>query len=110
MILLSEQVGPAQNLPYYQDAEVPEGFESALEGMQGQYDNYDNVRFDYTRQGERPLIDVDFFDGGFLAPTDGVFEYQGGTVKPRGDGPDPEGMEIPFPGTGGNLDPWPDAL
>ena len=110
MILLSEQVGPAQNLPYYQDAEVPEGYESVLEGMQGQYDNDNNPRFDYTRQGERPLVDVDFFDGGFLAPTDGVFDYQGGVVKTKGDGPDPEGMDSPFPGTGGPIDQYPDAM
>lgn len=27
-------------------------------------------------------------------------------VKPRGDGPDPDGMEVMFPPTGGNIGGW----
>jgi hypothetical protein len=104
----AEVLQPARNLDYYQDLEVPEGFESALEGMQNFHDNEDYVRFDYTHQGERPIIEVDFLKGDFLSPHDRVFEN--GTVTPRGDGADPDGMECTEPPTGGNLDPWPDSL
>lgn len=113
MIRQAEQVGPAQNLNYYQDIEVPEGFESILEGIEyWNSDNYDLSRFDYNRQGERPLVDMDFLEGDFLTPKNKVFDQEGGggAVTPRGDGGDPEDMDYPFPPTGGPIDQWPDAL
>jgi hypothetical protein len=96
---------PAINLPYYQDAEVPEGFESVMQGLRSQYDNYNRKRFDYNRQGERPLRDIDTGRGDFLSPSEGVFDTSTngkGTVWPRGQGPSPD-IEYPFPPTGGNL-------
>lgn len=105
----AEQVGPAQNLNYYQDIEVPEGFESILEGIEyWNKDNYDLARFDYNRQGERPLVDMDFLEGDFLTPKNKVFDE--GVVTPRGDGSDPENMDYPFPPTGGPIDQWPDSI
>jgi len=103
---IAEIVGPAQNIPYYQDAEVPEGYEGILESLHGLYDNYDYPRENLQRPGERPLKDQPFFIGDFSAPNDPVFD----AVKPRGDGPDPEGMECPFPPTGGDIDRIPDMI
>jgi hypothetical protein len=104
----AEVVQPAQNLPYYQDIDQPEGLDSVFEGLENYHDNYDAVRFDYKRQGERPLVDLDFLNGDFLTPKDRIFEQ--GVVSPRGDGSDPEGMDYPFPPTGGPIDQWPDTI
>lgn len=92
---------PSINIPYYQDAEVPQGFEEIMKSLKTRYDNYNRKRFYYNEQGERPVRDIDTGRGDFLSPSQGVFER--GVVSPRGDGPDPSGMEIPLPGTGGNI-------
>jgi len=105
-MLKAEIVGPAQNLDYYQDMEIPEGYESVLEGLKNYHDDEDYTRFDYNRQGERPLVEMDFLEGDFATPKDRVFEQ--GTVTPRGDGPDPEGMD--GPSIGGPIDAWPDMI
>jgi len=103
---MAEVTGPhPRNMPYYNDSEVPEGFEGVMEGLKNLHDNEDRVRFDIPRQGERPKVDIN--RGDFLTPKDPVFDD---AVKTKGDGADPEGMEIPEPATGGNLDPWPDAI
>lgn len=107
-IRLGEVPQPAINLNYYQDAEKAEGFESILDSLGNVHDQYNIERFDYNRQGERPERDVDGLNGDWLTPSDPVFE--GGVVKPRGDGADPEGMDYPFPPTGGPIDAIPDML
>jgi len=99
---LAEVKHPSQNIDYYQDSEVPEGYEGILDSLRTHYDNYDMALFDYSRQGERPLRDIDTGYGDFLSPSQGVYEMK--TVSPRGDGADPEGLEVPFPPTGGTLD------
>jgi len=105
----AEIVGPAQNLPFYQDSEVPEGLESILDSeLRNVHDQDNAVRFDYRRLGERPIPEMDFLDGDFLTPKNRVF--QDGVVTPRGDGAEPEGMDYPFPPTGGPIDAWPDSI
>lgn len=100
--LISEVVNPAINLPYYQDSEFPpQGQEEIIDSLKGLYDNYDAEKFDYARQGIRPLRDIDIGDGDFLSPTESPI---GPVVKDRGDGADPEGMEYPYPPTGGDID------
>jgi hypothetical protein len=103
---LAEIVGPAQNIPYYQDMEVPEGYEGILEWDSGKYDQDNEVRENIQRQGERPFRETEFGLGDFSSPK----PPQIGVVKPRGDGVDPEGMDNPFPPTGGDIDGWPDML
>jgi hypothetical protein len=102
-VIRAELTNPPGNLNFYQDTEVPEGFESILDSLQSVHDNYNAERFDITRQGERPIPDV--LEGDFSSPS---APPVGGVVKPLGEGPEPEGMEILFPATGGNLDggPW----
>ena len=96
-------------LNYYQDTNVPEGYEGILEGLTEPYDNYNMPRFDYSRQGERPVRDIDTGRGDFLSPSDPVIEK--GVVKPSGDGPDPIGMDYPpYVIPGGNIDGYPDSL
>lgn len=108
LLHIAEVAGPhPRNMPYYNDAEVPEGFESIMDSLQSPYDNYDAVRFDISRQGERPTVDIDTGKGDFLTPKQDVFDK---AVKPRGDGADPQDMIITDPATGGNLDPWPDSI
>lgn len=103
---MAEVTGPhPRNIPYYNDAEVPEGFESIMDSLRNIHDNDDNVQFDIERQGERPEVDIN--KGDFLTPKDPVFDN---AVKTKGDGADPEGMETVEPATGGNMDPWPDAI
>lgn len=104
----AEIVGPAQNLNYYQDQEVPEGIESILDSDGNVHDQENVDRFDYNRQGERPCPEMDFLTGDFSAPRYPVFEH--GTVSPKGEGADPEGMDNPFPPTGGPIDAMPDML
>jgi len=96
---LSERTPVPQNMTYYNDGQVPEGFEEIMDSMRGLYDNQDNIKFDYNRQGERPTVDIDTGKGDFSAPSE---PPMGDSVKERGDGPDPEGMEIPEPATGGD--------
>lgn len=100
LIKKSEIVGPADNIPYYQEAETPEGFESVMKGIKDQNpDNYDMKREDYARQGERPVPDQSFNRGDMSAPTEGIPEinYDGGSS-----GPDPAGLE--YEPVGGPLD------
>lgn len=105
---MAEVTGPhPRNMPYYNDVEVPEGYESVMHGLRGLYDNDNRVRFDIPRQGERPKVDIDTSKGDFLTPKQDVFDD---ATKTKGDGADPEGMETVEPPTGGNLDPWPDAI
>jgi len=98
---LAEVVSPSINLDYYQDANVSEGYEGILQSLDSRYDNYGMGIFDYSRQGERPVRDIDTGKGDFLSPSNGVFDPK--TVTPRGDGPDPDGLQYPDPPTGGNL-------
>jgi hypothetical protein len=102
---LAEIQGPAQNLNQYQDLEVPDGFESILEPLISPYDNDNNKRF-INNPKERSERDLDFLIGDFSAPKEPLFD----AVEPRGDGPDPEGMEVPFPPTGGNIDGEPQGI
>jgi len=102
---LAEIQGPAQNLNQYQDLEVPDGFESILEPLISPYDNDNNKRF-INNPKERSERDLDFLMGDFSAPKEPLFD----AVEPRGDGPDPEGMEVPFPPTGGNIDGEPQGI
>ncbi len=106
ILRFSEIVGPAQNIPYYQDAEVPEGYEGIMEGDRGQYDQDNAKRFDIPRQGIRPVRDIDTAEGDFSNPKDPIMN----DVKPRGDGPDPDGMEVAFPPTGGDIEAWPEGI
>jgi len=107
---IAEVLQPAQNLNYYQDTEVPDGFEAILDSLENVHDNFNYDRFDYSRQGERPVRDVDGLNGDFLSPSEPVMDKNVNTVKPEGDGPDPEGLECPFPPTGGDLDGFYDLL
>ncbi len=98
----AEISNPAINVPYYQDSEFPsQGQEEIIDSLEGLYDNDNNEKFDLARQGIRPLVDIDISEGDFLSPKDAPM---GDTVKERGDGPDPEGMEYPDPPTGGDID------
>lgn len=94
------------NVPYYFDDEVSEGYEGILESLHGQHDNDNAVRDDIPRQGERPYKDNNDSLGDFSAPKDPVMQ----DVKPRGDGPDPDGFEYQDPPTGGDIESWPDLL
>jgi hypothetical protein len=96
---ISELVNPAINLPYYQDLETNQGQDEIIDSLKGLYDNDNLEKFDYARQGIRPIRDIDTAEGAFLNPKESPFGEQ--IVKPRGDGPDPDGMEYPDPPTGG---------
>lgn len=107
-VKIAEYPGHPENVPYYYDDEVPEGLESILEGLRGIQDNEDQIKFDYNRQGERPSVDMDTSKGDFLTPKEPVFQD---SVKTKGDGANPEGMEDDIaPPTGGDIDQWPDML
>lgn len=98
LMKLAEIEGPAQNLNYYQDAEVPEGYEGIIEeGLKNLHDNDYRKKFQIKPYVERTVRD--FGEGDFLSPSEGIFNPE--TVKPRGDGPDPDGLEYPDPPTGG---------
>lgn len=87
LLRLAEIEGPAQNLNYYQDAEVPEGYEGIIEeGLKNVHDNQDRKRFQIKPRVERTVRD--FGEGDFLSPSEGVFNPE--TVKPRGDGSEPD--------------------
>lgn len=105
-LILSEIENPPEQVTYYYDNEVPSGTEEILESLEGLYDNYDMVRDDIPRQGERPVRDIDIGKGDFSAPHDPIVT----DVKPRGDGPDPDGLECEEPPTGGDIGGWPDGL
>lgn len=96
---LSERTPVPQNMPYYNDNQIPEGFEEIMDSMRSVHDNQDMIEKDYHRQGERPVVDIDTGKGDFSAPSEPPI---GDSVKEKGDGPDPEGMEIPEPATGGD--------
>lgn len=106
VLIRAEVVGPPQNPSYYRDQEVPEGFESILEEDTSVHDNYNIPRFDIPRQGERPDRDIPIGEGDFSAPKDPIMT----DVKPRGEGPDPDGMEVDNPPTGGETGGWPQNL
>jgi len=105
-ILKAEVNGPhPENMPYYNDAENPQGFGEIMDSLRNVHDNEDAVRFDYERQGERPEKDIEF--GDFSSPSEPPI---GDSVKERGSGPDPEGMDAEEPPTGGNLDGYPSLI
>lgn len=99
ILKFAEVPHPSINIPYYQDAPVPEGLESILKGLKNIHDDDHMREFDYARQGERPRVDIDTGRGDFLSPSEPPI---GDTVKTKGEGPDPD-IEYPFPPTGGNL-------
>jgi hypothetical protein len=101
---LSEVPAPLINMNYYQDTETPQGQEEIIDSLKGLYDNYDNEKENYTRQGERPVRDIDTGRGDFLTPTESPMG--GPTVKDKGDGPDPDGLDYNDPPTGGDIDSW----
>jgi len=94
------QAHPSINIPYYQETDVPEGYEGILQGLAGPYDDQDSKKFDYARQGIRPKRDQAFNRGDFLSPSKGA-----PGIKPPSEsgGSDPAGLDYPFPPTGGNL-------
>lgn len=98
---VSEVNDPSINIPYYQDSVTPQGLGEILEDKRNIHDNYNDERFDYKRDGERPVRDIEMTDGDFLSPSDPAI---GDVVKERGDGPDPEGMECVEPPTGGDME------
>lgn len=104
---MAEIVGPPRNIPYYFDSEVPSGFEEILESIQNVHDNDNMERFDIPRQGERPIRDNEAYLGDFSSPKDPIFNPR--TVKPDGDGPDPDGMEVVYP-IGGDIESWPEMI
>jgi len=102
MLKMAEVVNPAINLPYYQDLETDQGQEEIIDSLEGLYDNDNAEKFDYARQGIRPIRDIDTAEGDFLNPKESPI---GGPVtRGEGDGPDPEGLEYPDPPTGGDID------
>jgi hypothetical protein len=96
---IAEQNNPAINLPYYQDLETDQGEDEILDSLEGLYDNDNAEKFDYARQGIRPVRDIDTGVGDFTSPKESPFGEQ--IIKPRGDGPDPDNMECVEPPTGG---------
>ncbi len=92
---------------YYNDSEVPEGREEIMDALKSVHDNYDTIEFDYYRQGERPVVDTEMSKGDFSAPSEPPI---GDSVKERGSGPDPDGMDAVEPPTGGNIDGFPSNI
>ena len=105
-ILRAEADPQPQNVPYYMDLEVPEGYEGILESLHGPSDSDNNVKFDIPRQGIRPDKDYNHDLGDFSAPKDPIMT----DVKPRGDGANPDGFDYEDPPTGGDIESWPDLL
>lgn len=99
LLKTAEREPPAINIPYYQDQQVPEGFGTVLRRLRNIHDDDDYSQFDYTRQGERPRVDIDTSKGNYLAPSEPPI---GDSVKTKGEGPNPD-ITYPFPPTGGNL-------
>ena len=98
---ISERTPVPENMGYYNDGQIPEGFEEIMDSMRSVHDDQHNIFEDYHRQGERPKVDIDTGKGDFSAPKEPPI---GDSVKERGSGPDPDGMEIPQPATGGDPD------
>ena len=98
----AELINPAINIPYYQDSETPsQGQEEIIDSLKSLYDNDDEVRVDYNRQGLRPLRDIDTAEGDFLTPSESP---TGVILKERGDKPDPGSLDYAIPPTGGDTD------
>lgn len=95
----AEVNNPAINLPYYQDSETDQGDKEIIDSLMGLYDNDDNEKFDYARQGIRPVRDIDIAEGDFSSPKESPMGLV--VVSPRGDGPNPDNMDYPDPPTGG---------
>lgn len=98
---MAEIMNPAINMPMYQDVETDQGQEEIIDSLMGLYDNDNNEKVNITRQGIRPKRDIDTAEGNFVNPLE---PPMGDVVKERGEGPDPEGMEVLFPPTGGDID------
>ena len=98
---MAEIGAPAINIPYYQDSEVSQGQDEIIASLRGLYDNDDARKEDYARQGIRPRKEAPYTEGDFLSPSESPFGEV--LVKPRGDGPDPDGLEYPDPPTGGDM-------
>lgn len=88
------------NVPYYHENDIGPGVDNVLNILKPTDDNDDMKRFDYNRQGERPVRDD--LSGDFTSPSEPVMNNGRGTVSPDGEGPDAE-IYYPFPPTGGNL-------
>jgi hypothetical protein len=87
---LRAELTPApENMEYYNDSEQNQGFDEIIDSLSGLYDNNNEVRFDYSREGERPIRDIDTSYGDFLSPKDGPLNLSDapGTkiVRERGD-------------------------
>ena len=106
-LLRAERTPVPRQQTYYNDSQVPEGQGEIMDALKSLYDNQDNVRFDYTRQGERPTVDTEMSKGDFSSPSEPPI---GDSVKERGSGPDPEGMDAVDPPTGGNIDGFPSNI
>lgn len=103
LLRYSEKTPVPRQMTYYYDSQVPEGQEEIMDALRGLHDNQDMIRFDYKRQGERPVIDTEMSKGDFSSPRDPPI---GDSVKERGSGPDPEGMDAVEPPTGGDIGGW----
>lgn len=88
------------NVPYYFETDKQEGPGNVIHMLKPTDDNQDMERFDYNRQGERPVRDD--LNGDFRSPSEPVMNNGRGTVSPRGEGPNPD-IYYPFPPTGGNI-------
>lgn len=107
LLRYAEKTPVPRQQTYYNDSQVPEGRGEIMDALEGLYDNQDNIRFDYNRQGERPVIDTEMSKGDFSSPREPPI---GDSVKERGSGPDPEGMDAVEPPTGGNIDGFPSNI
>ena len=106
-LMRAERTPVPRQQTYYNDSQVPEGREEIMDSLRSPHDNYDQIENDYNRQGERPVVDTEMSKGDFLSPSEPPI---GDSVKERGSGPDPEGMEIVEPATGGNIDGFPSNI
>lgn len=106
-LIMAELTPVPRQQTYYNDSNVPEGREEIMDSLKSPHDNYDQIEIDYSRQGERPEIDSDASKGDFLSPSEPPI---GDSVKERGSGPDPEGMDAVEPPTGGNIDGFPSNI
>lgn len=107
LLRYAERTPVPRQQTYYNDSQVPEGRGEIMDALKGLYDNQNNIRFDYNRQGERPEVDTEMSKGDFSSPRDPPI---GDSVKERGSGPDPEDMDAVEPPTGGNIDGFPSNI